>query len=45
MGRTGLYEYLARPVQRLDVIGTRYTEADGETYDDDPGHGPLHRPG
>ena len=39
MGRLGLYEYLAQPVLPLEGAGTRATEQDTETYDDDPGLG------
>lgn len=35
--RVGLYEFLGRRVPPLAAIGTRYTEADTETYDDDSG--------
>lgn len=43
-GRRGLFEYLAEAVPTDDSFGTRHTEADGETYDDDPGIGGLSLP-
>lgn len=44
MGRLGLYEYLAQPVLPLEGAGTRATEQDTETYDDDPGLGSFGKP-
>jgi hypothetical protein len=35
MGRIGLYEYLGRCVPDILADGTRITESDNETYDDD----------
>ena len=38
MGKLGLFEYLAKPVELIPAFDlTRLTEASGDTYDDDPG--------
>lgn len=46
MARSSLFQYLGRPVpDAVADAGSRFTFTDTETYDDDPGIGPLAAPG